>query len=448
MSIYKDCDIRGIFGKDLDGGIAYDIGRAVGTIIDGKSILVCGDVRTSTPELKTRLIDGLISAGAQVIDMGLYPTPVFYFGKQYKNAYAGIMVTASHNPAEYNGFKLMMGDMPVVPEDIANIERVVQSGEFAQKQGSLTLASDVEAAYKKLVYSLIDGGGMRVVLDCGDGTTSEIAPAMFRDMGYDVVELYCGWDGSFPNRNPNPAVYSNLTDLQAKVLEAGADMGVAFDGDGDRVVFADETGNILMSEQALVLLIREYLKEKPSSVVYDLKSSSIVARETEKLGGTPIMERSGHAFIKRRYKDNDSALAGEISGHFFFKELGQDDGIYAALKLAEIVCKSGKKLSELEAGIEKTVITPDIRIPWAYAEQDALLEQIEKLAESYPISHIDGVRVDFGHGWALVRKSVTEQVVTVRIEAEDDAGVSGIIDILIAAAPGLDVPQLTKYSLG
>jgi phosphomannomutase/phosphoglucomutase len=247
----------------------------------------------------------------------------------------------------------------------------------------------------------------------------------------------CEYDGNFPGRDPNPAVYAHLTELQKKVVASRADFGAAFDGDGDRVVFVDDLGRVVMSEQSFVILIREYLKIKPGGVVYDLKSSSIVRNEVKKLGGTPLMERSGHAFIKRTMIQKKAALAGEISGHFFFGELGYDDGMYAALKMAEILYKSGQKLSEMVDAIPKTMITPDIRIPVPYDRQEGILKGLRALGKKYSLSEMDGVRVEFPFGWLLVRKSVTEQAMTVRIEAEDGQGMAEIKGLLKEYAPDL-----------
>jgi phosphomannomutase/phosphoglucomutase len=459
VSIYKECDIRGIFGTELTEEIAYNIGRAIGTIIDGKNVLVCGDVRISTPVLKDRLIKGLLESGARVIDMGLSPTPVFYFGKKITNAYAGVMVTASHNPAEYNGFKIMFGDLPVVPTDIKKIEQIIKRNHFKKAQGCLSFIATIEDEYRKNIASLIfesplaccpltsSGRAFKVVLDCCDGTVSKLAPRIFREAGYSVVELFSGWDGTFPNRDPNPAVYASLNELRKIVLSENADLGAAFDGDGDRVVFVDDKGDVVMSEQALVLMVRQYLKNEKSSVVYDLKSSSIVAKEIEKLGGKAIAERSGHAFIKRTFIENDSILAGEISGHYFFRDLGQDDGIYAALFLAKIVYESKEKLSGLVLTIDKTIITPDVRIPWPYAKQNTLMKKMEKLGKLYSISQLDGIRLDFGYGWALIRKSVTEQAITLRIEAGNIGEIKKIVQILKRVEPALEMPLLKEISV-
>ena len=434
MSIYKDCDIRGIYGKEFDEAQAYLIGRAVGTQHTGQTLAVGGDVRLSTPVLKEKITAGLRESGADVIDIGMLPTPVFYYALKTLPVSGGVMVTASHNPAQYNGFKLMFGDEPVTTETITGIEDVVRAGRFAEGKGKIA-RQDVVTPYRAWITGALPKGHIRVVLDCGNGTMSELAPAVMKELGYDVVPLFCSFDGSFPNRDPNPAVYSHLGALQEKTVSSGAAFGAAFDGDGDRVVFVDDLGRVAQSERALVVLIREYLKDKPSSVVYDLKSSSIVRDAVLALHGEPRMERSGHAFIKANFLKNHSALAGEISGHFFFGELGYDDGLYATAKMAEIIERSGKALSALVDEIKKTLITPDIRVFCPYAQRDGWLEKVREMGKEFEVSLIDGVRVDFPDGWLLVRKSVTEEGMTIRIEADNEAAMARIKGILVRTLP-------------
>lgn len=436
MSIYKDCDIRGIYGEELVEAEAYEIGRAVGSILHGKTVLLCGDARFSTNGLKEKMEEGLLKSGANVVDIGIEPTPLFYFAKSFLKADGGVMVTASHNPWQYNGFKVALGDRAITTEDIREIERRVNEKDYTEGSGQKERCN-MEREYAECIKKTLKPGNCKVVIDAGGGVTGKIAPALFREMGYDVVELFCEFDGKFTNRDPNPAVYSNLKKLEEKVKESGADFGVAFDGDGDRAVFVSDLGEAVTSERSLCIFMKDMMRPEGDSVVYDLKSSSIIARTAEALGAKPLMERSGHAFIKRRFLENGSSLAGEISGHFFFKELGHDDGIYAALKMGEILSKHGKKLSEMIADIPMTTITPDIRIKWSYAEQDALVAHVKEMGKDYDLTLIDGVRVEFGFGWLLIRKSVTEEGITLRIEADTEAQVGQIVDTLLRYVPEL-----------
>lgn len=434
MSIFKDCDIRGIYELEFNETDAFLIGRAIADCNRGKVLVVGGDVRISTPVLKEKLISGLLQSGAVVWDIGMVPTPAFYYAIKKLNADGGIQVTASHNPAQYNGFKLMFGEMPIAPEDIYRIEAAVKEGDFLEKEGVLKRAV-IEDAYAEDILSRTQGCHKKIVLDCCNGAMSEIAPKVMRKLGYEVVPLYCEFDGRFPNRDPNPAVYSNLTDLCEKVKECGADFGAAFDGDGDRVVFVDDLGRVVTSEQSFVLFIYKYLNREASSVVYDQKSSSIVKSAILKMGGIPRMERSGHAFIKRNFLKNHSALAGEISGHFFFRELGYDDGLYATAVMGEILNGSEKKFSDLVNEIPRTIITPDIRFFCPYDHQDAVLLKIREFGKDYEISELDGVRVQFQDGWLLVRKSVTEEGMTIRIEADNLDAMSRIKSQLLKLIP-------------
>jgi phosphomannomutase / phosphoglucomutase len=417
MSIFKECDIRGVYGEDLFDETAYLLGRAVGTKYFGQTIVLGGDVRNSTPSLTAELTKGLYQSGAHILNIGIVPTPLMYFSKKKLKATVGIMVTASHNPAKYNGFKLMFGDWPVRHEEISTLEEKITQKAFVNKPGKIEYLS-MEEDYKDFILSKVQPKRkLKVVIDACNGVTSELVPKLFAQLGYEVDTLYCSFDGNFPNRNPNPAVYSHLTALQKRVFDIGADLGIAFDGDGDRVVFVDNRGNCCESERSFCIFLDNYLFDKKTSVVYDGKSSSVVKRKIMQLGSEPIMERSGHAFIKRTFLENDSELAGEISGHFFFKELGFDDGIYASLKMAQILSQKEESLATLMDRIEKTVITPDLRIYLVDTEIKELMEDLSTWEHEYPVSRLDGLRIEFKDGWILVRRSVTEPCVTVRLEA-------------------------------
>lgn len=436
MSIYKECDIRGIYGKEFDEATAYEIGRAIGTMSFGKTMAVGGDVRISTPVLKAQLIRGLLESGANVTDLGMVPTPAFYYALSHLPVFGGVTVTASHNPASYNGFKLMFGNMPTNPAEISEIERHVSDKDFTAGSGKLEF-TDILPSYMKSLKDRFVHGNIKVVIDAGNGAMSRLAPEIFEELGYEVVRLYCEFDGNFPNRAPNPAAYENLNALRKAVTDNKADLGMAFDGDGDRVVLVDNRGEVVKSEQSLVIFIGKYLKDKQASVVYDLKSSSVVKDKILEMGGIPLIERSGHAFIKRRFLDNNSVLAGEISGHFFFGELGYDDGLYASLVMSEIILGSGVTLSEMTDKIPHTLITPDIRVFCPYPERDGWLDRVRALGDKYDISEIDGVRVEFPFGWLLVRKSVTEEGMTIRMEARDDSALKEIKGILLKVLPEL-----------
>lgn len=440
MSIYKDCDIRGIYPKEITAEEVYHIGRALATKSQGK-FYVGGDVRTSTPELKKALVQGMIESGADVIDMGTIPTPALYFAMKKYSAPAGATVTASHNPPEYNGVKFMIGTSPVTRAVIDSIHDIVDQRSYAEKTGTLE-HKDIASEYIDYLSQRFAGASsLRVLVDAGNGAMSKVAPEVFRRVGYDVVELNCIPDGSFPNRDPNPSDYRNLKETCAATAAANVDFAVAFDGDGDRAVFIDNCGTPIQNEKSLALFVRKLLKSNPTPVVFDQKASSVVRDAILEMGGTPLPEKSGHAFIKKRFLENGAALGGEVSGHFFFGELGYDDGLFAALMMGEIIVESGRSLKDMADEIVCPPITPDLRIPTAYSEQEKRLSDVEAVAlqnGAESISHLDGVRADFADGWFLIRKSVTAEQITVRAEAKTEKRLKELLELVSTVIPEED----------
>ena len=431
MSIFKDCDIRGVYPDEFSEAEARRIGLAMAAMHPGARMAVGGDVRLSTPALKAAFIGGLTEGGMKVTDMGTIPTPALYFALASGHVEGGATVTASHNPPQYNGIKYMFGGEPVTRGDIDALKAVYDAGAFPTGAGSCETFGPIPDYLASLARRFSAKRPLKIVVDAGNGAMSLIAPQALRRCGYEVVELFCRPDGRFPGRDPNPAEYRHLGAVCAKVVESGADFGVAFDGDGDRAVFIDETGRAVMNEKSLVLFIRRLLRDRPTPVVYDQKSSSVVRRATLEMGGTPVPERSGHAFIKRRFLELGAAIAGEVSGHFFFGELGYDDGLYAAMLMAEIIAEEGRSLSQLTAGIVCPPITPDLRMRCPYAQQQARLDRIEALAagRDCTVSHLDGVRLDFPDGWLLARKSVTAEQITLRAEAESPERLRTLLEL-------------------
>lgn len=430
MSIFKDCDIRGIYGKELTCEDVYRIGRGLGAMLPpNATVRVGGDVRLSTPDLKVRLIRGLTESGVKVEDLGTIPTPALYYALANGKADGGATVTASHNPPEYNGVKFMLGGEIVTRAIVDKLRGIVERQDFPEGNGSAVKVDILPAYLASLTKRFGARKPLHVVIDAGNGAMSHVAPTAFRSVGYRVTELFCEPDGAFPNRDPNPAEYEHLSALCEKVVEVGADFGVAFDGDGDRAVFVDNLGRAVINEKSLVLFIRHLLKNRPTPVVYDQKSSSVVKNAVLEMGGAPIPERSGHAFIKRRFLEVGAAVAGEVSGHFFFGELGYDDGLYAALMMAEMLSLSGESLAALADGIVMPPITPDLRMKCPYAEQDEMLRRVEAFAESEPckVVKLDGVRLEFADGWILVRKSVTAEQITIRAEAETEERLEALL---------------------
>ena len=447
MSIFKACDIRGVYGRDLTEETIHRIGRAMGTLLGPKTVVVGGDVRLSTPSLKAALVSGLVQSGARVIDIGIVPTPAFYFAKDHLNADAGAMVTASHNPPEHNGLKLALGSLPITEDELRTVRDLCEKGEFTTETGDVR-EENVIPSYISFIHGIAprpaDAHSSTIILDCGNGCYSEIAPGVFRDFGYRVEELYCTPDGGFPNRHPNSAIAEHLHELRRRVLAEGADLGIAFDGDGDRVSFVDDKGRFLSADKAIIILSRHILADNPNQkVIYDLKCSSVVAEAVSKAGGAAIPERSGHAFIKARMISEDAAFGGEVSGHYFYRELhGGDDGLYTALVMADILRGSGMKLSEIADAVPEYVTTPDIRIPFD-GDREQIIERIASRFAPEEVSRLDGVKINFGDGWGLARVSVTEPAITLRFEAVSENRLREIVDQFLDP-----VPEIRRSSEG
>ena len=438
MSIFKPCDIRGVYNSELTEKDAYALGRAAGKMVQGKTALVAGDVRLSTPALKKALCEGLVSAGCKVTDAGILTTPAFYFAAHSTASKVGIMVTASHNPPEYNGFKLLFESRPVTQEQLAYLQQTMTQKKFSSGCGHYRRDDTLLHSYRDYIIGRFRPGKLKVVLDCGNGSCSLVAPDIFRSLGYQVVELYCTPDGSFPNRSPNPAVAENLTALGRRVSEENAAVGIAYDGDGDRVAFVDETGGVIANDRILALFARYLLAREQGVVVYDSKCSLLVEEEVVLMGGKPVMARSGHAFVGNAFLENNALVAGELSGHFFWRDLGFDDGIYSSLVLMELLQESQVSLSKLNSELPRYLITPDIRLPFFGSPRD-LQEVIDAAAQKlsdYPLSLIDGVRVEFEDSWGMLRPSITEPILTLRFEGKTAEKLTFITNLIFSVLPG------------
>ncbi len=453
MSVFKPCDIRGVYPGELNAGFARALGRAVGSRTDAAAVVVGGDVRVSTDELKAALIEGLVETGCRVTDIGQVPTPVLYYARRALAAANAVMVTASHNPPQYNGFKMLFGELPITEEQMSRIADAVRAGIAVPRAGGTVAARNVLDGYRQFLLrelgrdaSMVAGilgaparqRPFKVVVDCGNGCCSGIAPAFLEEQGLDVVPLFCEPDGRFPNRNPNPTASGSLDRLSEQVAKTRADLGLAFDGDGDRVAFVDRGGRIIEPDRVIALFARVFAAAEPGAkIVYDIKCSRLVPDEIERAGGVALMEKSGHTFIRARLLREKAAFAGEVSGHCFFGSFGWDDALYAALLFIEILKAGGAAALE---SLPRYHTTPDLRIPCA-AEERGLW--IERLAESHGrgadcrVSRLDGVRCDFEQGWGLVRISVTEPVLTFRFEARQSSDIEAVIDRFLAPVPEL-----------
>jgi phosphomannomutase/phosphoglucomutase len=441
MSIYKACDIRGRFGTELTAEHATLLGHALVELFHPPQVVVGGDGRLSTPELKGALIRALVECGVRVLDIGTLPTPAFYFARARLQVPVGVMVTASHNPAPDNGFKIALGDLPVTEDQLDAIKTLMEAGlrRDTVARGQSTPVAIVEE-YVSFIEELCPHRGyLKTVIDSGNGMYGPLAPRVFRDLGFDVVELFSRVDGNFPNRPPNPSVAQNISALCAEVKATNADLGVAYDGDGDRVVFVDERGEPVENDRVIVLFARQALGRHPgSTIVYDQKCSDTVREEIERDGGVPRLAKSGHTFIKAAFLETDAAYAGELSGHHFLKEIRGDDGLLASLSMAALLQDTGQTLSQLAAAIPRYPITPDIRVHVAPGEGAIIIDSIKhNLQGASSISELDGIRAQFADGWGLVRASVTEPAITLRFEGHNEAALQRIKESFIAAAPQL-----------
>jgi len=443
MSAWKACDIRGVYPDEVSPELLRDVGGRIPALLTANPrILVAGDFRLSTPVLKSALLAGLLSAGAHVLDAGQIPTPIAYFAHRQYLTDAALVVTASHNPAGHNGLKLMIGSLP--PSE-ADLNRLRNSAPAPGSSGGHSEQIGATASYIDWIERRWTGirshRRLRVVLDPGNGAWSDLAPPIFERLGFDVLRLFCNADGRFPNRRPDCARAENLGALSDAVRYNGADLGIAWDGDGDRVAFADESGRVVSTDAVSVLLVQNLLQRGTGqAVVYDIKLSHLVEDTVTGLGGIPVVERSGHAFIKRAMMDRNALFGCELSGHYFYRELqGGDDGLFSALLLAEIVQRHGA-LGSLTAELPEVFITPDLRVPETVSTLARIHHRIREAFPQASETTIDGVRLASSDGFVLIRQSITEPVITMRMEGFDEAGLKRLIDGCVHALPELDEP--------
>ena len=422
--IFREYDIRGVVDKDLTPDIARILGQGFGTRMAqlGRKELVVGrDGRLSSKPFEEALVEGLISTGCDVVNIGLCPTPVYYFSIFHLDKDGGMMVTGSHNPPEFNGFKVSVGKSTIFGEEIQNLRRLIEKKEFVTGKGNLSKEEIILPYQDYIKKNIHTEKRMRVVIDAGNGTAGILAGTLLRDLGCEVEELYCEVDGRFPNHFPDPTIPGNLKDLIERVKKIQADVGIGYDGDADRIGVVDDQGNIIWGDQLMILFSREILRDKKGATfVAEVKCSQNLFNDIEKHGGKAIMWRTGHSLIKEKMKEEKAALGGEMSGHIFFADryFGYDDAIYASCRLIELLSKTDKKLSTLLSDVPKTFITPEIRVDCADEIKFKVVEKVkEELRKDYPIIDVDGVRVKFEDGWGLVRASNTQPALVLRFEA-------------------------------
>lgn len=422
--IFREYDIRGIAGEDLDENDVVLIGKGVGTYLKrhGKTAINVGrDCRVTSDRYTAKVIEGLTSTGCHVTDIGVCPTPVLYFSIHHFAKEGGVMVTASHNPGKYNGFKLSMGTASIHGEQIQAIRRLIDAGDFETGQGECDIADAVTPYNAHLLDHIKLARPLRVGVDAGNGTAGVVAVPLMRELGCEVHDLYCDMDGTFPNHPADPTVLKNMADLITLVKNEKLDMGIGFDGDGDRIGVVDENGEIIYGDRLMIIYAREILSRKPGATfVSEVKCSKVMYDDIEKHGGRAIMWKTGHSLIKAKMKEENAALAGEMSGHIFFADgyFGFDDATYAALRLMEIVAKESRPLSSFLKDIPQTFNTPEIRVECPDQIKFDIVKKVTAyFKERYDVIDIDGVRVLFDDGWGLVRASNTQPALVLRFEA-------------------------------
>ncbi len=436
-SIFRAYDIRGVVGDTLTVDVARLIGQGIGTIAADQAeqvIIVGRDGRCSSPALVAALIEGLRAAGRDVIDIGMVPTPLLYFATRHLPTHSGVMVTGSHNGPEYNGMKLIMAGRTLFGEALQSIYQRILAGDFVCGYGALSAAEVRDDYLTRVTRDMPPAGNasaLNLVIDCGNGVAGAVAPALFRALGHRVEELYCEVDGAFPNHHPDPSQPQNLEALIDAVVTRGADLGLAFDGDGDRLGVVDSNGHVIWPDRQLMVFAKDVLsRNQGASIVYDVKCSRYLKTVIEAAGGVPLMWKTGHSLIKSKMEAEQAPLAGELSGHIFFKErwYGFDDALYAGARLLELLAQSKMSSAALFAGIPEGVSTPELRVQLPETEHRSYMHKLRAKAD-FPDAEIidtDGIRVEFADGWGLVRSSNTSPALTVRFEADHDAALKRI----------------------
>jgi len=436
-SIFREYDIRGIVTRDLTDDVVLNLGKAYGTLMakrNHKVVNVGYDLRLSSAHLAEVYIKGILSTGLDVNSIGQVTTPTLYFSIVFLKSDGGVMITGSHNPIEFNGFKMCEGLGSVFGKDIQELKRIIHQNEFISVKPGQVRQVTVMPDYLKMLKSKFHfAKKLKVVVDAGNATAGPIAPGLWQEMGMEVVPLYCEPDGSFPNHLPDPAVPKYMQGLIKKVLEEKADIGLAYDGDADRVGAVDEKGNLIFADTLLSLFCIDVLKRKPGAqILFDVKCSQAVPEIIKKHGGIPTMWKTGHSLLKAKMKETKAVFAGEMSGHMFFADdyYGYDDGIYASGRLLEIVAGANKPFSALVNDIPKFASSPEIRVHCADEEKFRVVAALVKdFSEQHHVIDIDGARVEFGDGWGLVRASNTEPTLVLRFEAKTKEKLTEIINL-------------------
>ncbi len=436
--IFRKYDIRGVVATDFTDDVVQNLGRAFGTYVvrgGGKTVAVSGDIRPTTPGLIDNLTKGLMETGIIVIDLGILPTPTNYYSMYELDVDGAVQITGSHNPPEFNGFKISLNQKAFHSEQIQDLKELINTADFEVGEGSVE-KNDILPTYMDMLRSKISlDRPLKVAIDCGNAAGCITAPTIFKELGMEVTELFCDVDGTFPNHHPDPTEDHNLIDLIAEVQKGGYDFGVAFDGDADRVVAVDEKGGIIRADDLIAIFLPEIIKNEGDAIVFDVKCSQALEDMIHRYGGTPVMWKTGHSLIKDKMRELNVNFAGEMSGHIFFADdfYGFDDAVYVALRLAQLISRGDKKLSEYTAEIPVYYSTPELRME---CKDDIEKFEIAEKAtayftQKYDCITVDGVRIQFGDGWGLVRASNTQPVLVCRFEAQTQARMEEIQDLVL-----------------
>ncbi|MFC7734955.1 phosphoglucomutase/phosphomannomutase PgmG [Roseomonas sp. GCM10028921] len=456
----REYDIRGVVGKTLSGEDAFAIGRVFGSIVSrqgGAKVAVGYDGRLSSPMLEERLVAGLMASGMEVIRIGCAPTPMLYFAAYHFGTDGAVMVTGSHNPPDYNGFKSMIGKKPFFGPDIQNLGKMAAEGDVVEEAQGSSRQEDISEQYVARLLQDYDGGDrkLKVVWDPGNGSGAEITKMLAARLPGEHTVINGEIDGNFPAHHPDPTVAKNLEQIIAEVAKQGADLGIAFDGDADRIGVVDDKGNIFFGDQLLIVLARDVLKSKPGgTIIADVKASQVLFDEVAKAGGTPLMWKTGHSLIKSKMAETGAPLAGEMSGHIFFadKWYGFDDAPYSAVRLLGIVARMSETLSAVRDAMPKVINTPELRFDCAEDRKFVVVREVKDrlAAEGAKVQDVDGVRVLTDDGWWLLRASNTQAVLVARAEAKSEEGLerlkAGIAKQLEAS--GLAAPDFSGENAG
>lgn len=448
--IFKAYDIRGIVDSALSEDITFQIGQAVGSEViasGGNSIVIGRDGRLSGPRLAEALSNGLRAAGVNVVDIGLAPSPVVYYSSYALDIPSCIAITGSHNPPDYNGLKMVVDGTTLSAERIQQLKQRILNNDFSSGEGSYRSQEIIGDYISRIVGDIQLSKPLKIVIDCGNGVAGATAPTVFSQIGCQVVELFSEVDGTFPNHHPDPSQIDNLQDLIQAVDAHQADLGLAFDGDGDRLGVISSKGEIIWPDRQMILFARDILQRNPGSeIIYDVKCSRNLPAEIHKAGGQATMWRTGHSFIKAKLKETGAAIAGEMSGHIFFKErwFGFDDGVYAGARLLELLSRMSESPQEVFDALPNSINTPELRMDFEDGEHYKFMQELQTIAkfDEADISTIDGLRADYKNGFGLVRASNTTPILVLRFEADDETALAAIQADFATAIHSVD-PQVT-----